>query len=144
MNQSVYENVGSLTSFTCKTAAKFNWHRDGTKLRNCHPMYISFRRWTRATRCRQRWTFSVINWPSNVASIVNLVRPTTVRFIALTVHLCRVKLTTRCDDRRAVANFLSPKFGTKFQREACRYFWRSPNFRERSVFVPWVPDYRRW
>jgi len=32
--------------------------------------------------------------PSTVANIVNLVRPTTIQFIALCVHLCRTKLTT--------------------------------------------------
>ena len=26
--------------FTYKMAAKINWHRHGTKLRHCHPMYI--------------------------------------------------------------------------------------------------------
>jgi len=26
-------------SYTYKTAAKINWHRYGTKLRHCHPMY---------------------------------------------------------------------------------------------------------
>ena len=37
---------------------------------------------------------------------------------ALSVHLSRGKLTTRFDDRYAVANFfLSPEFRTKFQRE---------------------------
>jgi len=28
-------------SFTYKMAAKVNWHRYGTKLRHCHPMYSS-------------------------------------------------------------------------------------------------------
>jgi len=30
----------SSKSFTYKMAAKINWHRYGTKLRNCHPMCI--------------------------------------------------------------------------------------------------------
>jgi len=29
-------------SFTYKMAAKTNWHRYGTKLRHCHPMYIVY------------------------------------------------------------------------------------------------------
>jgi len=28
-------------SSTYKMAAKINWHRYGTKLRHCHPMYMS-------------------------------------------------------------------------------------------------------
>ena len=28
-------------SFTRKTAAKTSWHRYGTKLRHCHPMYCT-------------------------------------------------------------------------------------------------------
>ena len=48
---------------------------------------------------------SVINWPSTVASIVNLVWPTTAHFIALSVHLCRVQFTTRSDDRRDMPKF---------------------------------------
>ena len=43
--QSVVKRCHRLTvtniseSFTYKTAAKINWHRYGTKLRHCHPMY---------------------------------------------------------------------------------------------------------
>jgi len=37
--------------------------------------------------------------------------------ITPSVHLCRAELTTRCDDRRAVRNFPSTEFGTKFWRE---------------------------
>jgi len=40
-----------------------------------------------------------------VASTANLIRPTTVQFVILGVHLFRTKLTTRCYDRRAVAKF---------------------------------------
>jgi len=29
--------------FTHKIVAKTNWHRYGTKLRHCHPMYYSLR-----------------------------------------------------------------------------------------------------
>ena len=30
-------------SFTYKMAAKINWHRYGTKLRHCHPVYTASR-----------------------------------------------------------------------------------------------------
>jgi len=40
-------------------------------------------------RAVDRWTISVINRPSIVASFVNSVRPTAAQFIALTVHLYR-------------------------------------------------------
>jgi len=36
----------------------------------------------------------VMNWPSIVASTVNIVRPTTVQSIASSVHFWRAKLTT--------------------------------------------------
>jgi len=32
-------------SFTYKMAAKLNWHRYGTKLRHCHPMYNKHYSW---------------------------------------------------------------------------------------------------
>jgi len=59
--ESVYENVHTITglpikaylsaitvtgifrSFTYKMAPKTGWHRYGTKLRHCHPVYISAR-----------------------------------------------------------------------------------------------------
>jgi len=58
LNQLVQENVRIITDlpikrikryhsdknfldfFAYKMAAKINWHRYGTKLRNCHPMYM--------------------------------------------------------------------------------------------------------
>ena len=57
--QLVYENVHTIISlpikrilatslttiaesFTYKMAAKTSWHRDGTKLRHCHPVYTDF------------------------------------------------------------------------------------------------------
>ena len=47
---------------------------------------------------RQRWTLSVTNWPSTVASTVNLVRPTTlpttVHFITLCFELSIQHLAT--------------------------------------------------
>ena len=51
---------------------------------------------------RQRSTVTTIKWPSTVVSIVNLVWPMTVQFIALTVDLYPAKLTIRWNDRRAV------------------------------------------
>jgi len=54
---------------------------------------------------------------SSVASIVNLVRVTTVQFITLSVRLCPAKLITRCDDRRAVTIFLNPGCGTKLRQK---------------------------
>ena len=50
----------------------------------------------------------LIGQASTVASIVSLNQPTKVDFITLSVHLCRAKLTTRCDDRRGLAKFLDP------------------------------------
>jgi len=45
--QSVFKHYHSekpLSEFTYKMATKVNWHRYGTKLRHCHPMYsISYR-----------------------------------------------------------------------------------------------------
>jgi len=46
---------------------------------------------------------------SSVASIVNLVRVTTVQFITLSVRLCPAKLITRCDDRRTVTIFFKSR-----------------------------------
>ena len=74
---------------------------------------ISWRRWTRATRCLtcivlQAYTnvdaqcnklVKIVGRTSSQKN-VNLVRPTMVHFFALSIHLCRAKLTTRCDDRR--------------------------------------------
>jgi len=38
--QSVFKRVTNISeSFTYKMAATINWHRRGTKLRHCHPMY---------------------------------------------------------------------------------------------------------
>jgi len=60
----------------------------------------------------------VLKWPSVVAGIVNLIRPTTVQFIALTVYLYQAELATRCDDLRAAAKFSpSAQLGAEFQRE---------------------------
>ena len=47
----------------------------------------------------------------------NFVRPMTVASLS---HWASTTLTTRCNDRHAVANFWSPDFGTKFQREVAR------------------------
>jgi len=44
---------------------------------------------------------------STVASTVNIDGRW---FVALSVHLCRAKLTTRCRDRRNVANFCKSRF----------------------------------
>jgi len=46
---------------------------------------------------------------------------------ALSVHLSRAKLITRFNDRYAVAKFLSPEFGEKFQREV-PLFLKIPEF----------------
>jgi len=62
---------------------------------------------SRASCCRQMWTLSVINWPQTVARVINLVRLTTVHYITLSEHSS--KLTTNCDDRRAVAKFSKSK-----------------------------------
>ena len=38
--QSVFQRMTNISeSFTYKMAATINWHRRGTKLRHCHPMY---------------------------------------------------------------------------------------------------------
>ena len=39
MKKRYYCNQHFLKSFTCKTVAKTSWHRYGTKLRDCFPMY---------------------------------------------------------------------------------------------------------
>ena len=41
--QSVSKRYHIYQSFTCKMAAKINWHIYGTKLRHCHPVYIQRR-----------------------------------------------------------------------------------------------------
>jgi len=84
--------------------------------------------------CRQTWTLNVKNWPSTVASTVNS-SLTTVRFIqyiTLSVHLCRAKLTTRCDDRRAAANF-NAEFATKFQNEVLLFLEIREFFQKNGV-----------
>jgi len=75
---------------------------------------ISCRRWTRATRRFTRIVLyaemddqshklvNVVCQTSIVASIINSVRPRTAASL-LNIQLCRTKLTTRCDDQRAVA-----------------------------------------
>jgi len=60
---------------------------------------------------------------------------TTVRFIqyiTLSVHLCRAKLTTRCDDRRAAANF-NAEFATKFQKEVLLFLEIREFFQKNGV-----------
>jgi len=47
----------------------------------------------------------IVGRTSTVACSVNLVRPITVQFITLSVHLCQTEFTTRYEDRRAVASF---------------------------------------
>ena len=39
------------------------------------------------------------------------------RFISVSAHFCRIKLTTRCDDRRSVDKFLRPEFLANFQKK---------------------------
>ena len=54
---------------------------------------------------------------STAASIINLVRPTTVasgQFITTSVHPCLTQLTAHCDDRRL-------KFVTQFHRKVPLY-----------------------
>ena len=58
---------------------------------------------------------------SHLASIVNLVRPTMVQVIALSVQLFRAKLTARRGDRRAVAKFSKCAVYDKVPREIPRY-----------------------
>ena len=71
--------------------------------------------WTSITYCRRMRATALCcrqvgcqcdKWPLTIASTVNVVRPTTVQFIALTVHLYRAEMTTCYDDLRAVAKFL--------------------------------------
>ena len=66
------------------------------------------------------WTVSKINYPSPVACIVNLVRPTT---IALTAHRYRAELTTRF----AAAKLMKSKVWRKLQTNVS-LFWRYLNF----------------
>jgi len=73
-----------------------------------------------------RWLVSVTNWPSAIASTVNLVPPTTVQFITQTIHLYWTELTTNAATMYVLwQNFL--QFGTKFQREV-PLFLRYPDF----------------
>jgi len=52
------------------------------------------------------------------AGNVNLLRPTTVQFVTLIVHLCRAKLTTSCNDRRVSAEFSESRDGDKVPEES--------------------------
>jgi len=55
---------------------------------------------SRATSCRSRWALRLIYWTSTATSIVNLVRPTTVQFVTLSVSLSS-ELDNTYDDRHA-------------------------------------------
>jgi len=71
--------------------------------------------------CTHKWTLSVTKYrglsdeTSTVARSCQLSSTVDGRqFITPSFHLCRTKLATRCDDRRAAANFcLCPKSGIK-------------------------------
>jgi len=54
-----------LTVFTYKMAAKINWHRYGTKLHNCHPMYRGSVNWATcllASSCLRRQAAIILYW----------------------------------------------------------------------------------
>ena len=84
----------------------------------------SCRRWTRTTRCLSLIVLytggraSAMNWPSRrstVASIVNFDQRVDDgrQFTNLSAHLCRTKLTTRCDDESAEARFSKSRVKVK-------------------------------
>jgi len=50
-----YHSDKHFSVFTYKMAAKINWHRYGTKLRHCHPMY---RGDGALLPCESEWKFS--------------------------------------------------------------------------------------
>jgi len=92
-------------------------------------MAVAGRPARRAHRAVDRWTVSVINGLSTVASIVNLVRPTTIQFTTLTAKRYRAELTTRCDYLHALAKFL--KFRVTSRQSSSGkypYCWIYQNF----------------
>jgi len=68
--------------------------------------------------CKQRWSISVINYPSTAASTANLIN----HFVTVSDRLCRVKLTTRCKDRRAVAELFKSKVSDKVPEKSTLTF----------------------
>ena len=85
---------------------------------------------SRASCCTQRWTLSVINCVAMYCQLTDDSR----QFIILNVHHCRTKLTTRCDDRRAVAKLSKFDAWDKVpegssSRGKFPYFWRYSRLR---------------